>query len=68
MTRDMTKREFIAALERHGWKLELLWVVGTGKDGHTTGVGIVINGRTKKIMRRATLASALRSLRSKEDS
>jgi len=67
MTRDMTKREFRAALERHGWKLELLWVVGTGKDGHSTGVGVVYNARTKTLNRRATLASAIRSLRSKED-
>jgi len=65
--RDMTRREFRAALERHGWKLELLWVVGEGKDGHTTGIGVVYDRRRGKLNHRATLASARRSLKSKED-
>lgn len=65
IVRDMTRREFRAALTRHGFKQELLWIVGDGKDGKRIGVGMVISARTKKIMRRATLAKALHELVSK---
>jgi len=60
MVRDMTRREFAAALRRRGWRLELLWIVGLETfDGHTMGVGIVTD-RKGKLMRRATLANAIR--------
>lgn len=65
MTRDMTRREFKTALERRGWKQELLWITGTDKEGHTCGIGMVMlnRGRGWKTNRRASLAKAIRELR-----
>jgi hypothetical protein len=67
MTRDMNYRTFLAAIKRHGWSITLLWITGTGKDGHTTGVGMVMRtrGRRTRIDRRATLAKCLRQLESR---
>lgn len=54
----MTRKEFNAALKHHGFKMEMLWL----RD--TTGVtatccGVVMNTKGK-ILRRATLARAIR--------
>lgn len=52
--RDMTRAQFAAALQRHGWRKVLLWIdVGGGRS-----IGMVmING---KLNRRASLAHAIR--------
>lgn len=52
--RDMTRREFDAALRRRGWKKVLVWIdVGGGRS-----IGMVMVGG--KINRRASLAHAIR--------
>lgn len=67
-TRDMKKAEFRAALARRGWKQELLWVVGTSKDGHSTGIGMVLSRQRGRWQTnyRATLAKAIRELQEVE--
>ena len=60
----MTRREFRSAVERRGWRQELMWVTGKDKDGHTCGIGMVLmrhNGRWKTNYR-ASLAKAIREL------
>lgn len=66
MARDMTRQQFRTAIARRGWRHELLWIVGTGKDGRTTGVGVITDMRGR-VLRRATLAKAIRELRDATD-
>jgi len=61
--RDMSRREFHAALARRGWRISLLWIVGMrDADGHSMGVGLVMSKKRGewKIDRRASLAKAIR--------
>jgi hypothetical protein len=52
--RDMSRREFRAALARRGWRQVLLWIeVGEGR-----AVGMVMVGG--RVNRRASLAHAIR--------
>lgn len=52
--RDMTRREFDAALRRRGWRKVLVWIdVGGGRS-----IGMVMVGG--KMNRRASLAHAIR--------
>lgn len=60
--RDMSRREFAAALKRNNLSLTLLWITRKGGEGErkTIGVGVIVD-RRGKLMRRATLAHALRT-------
>jgi hypothetical protein len=64
MTRDMTRKEFIKAVARRGWRKELMWITGTDKQGHTCGIGMVMTKRSNgwKTDYRASLAKAIREL------
>ena len=59
MTRDMTRKEFNAALCRRGWRKVLMWIdVGGGRS-----IGMVMVSPTRgalKFNRRASLARAIR--------
>jgi hypothetical protein len=69
MTRDMTRKEFRAALTRRGWRQELLWITGTDKAGHTCGIGQVMRRKGSRgwvTDRRAWLAKAIRELKEGE--
>lgn len=68
-TRDMTRKQFRAAVQRHGWRQQLLWISGTDKQGHTCGIGAVMrrSGRGWKTNYRAWLAKAIRELESKRE-
>lgn len=55
MTRDMTRKQFSAALRRHGLRIEVLWI---WSDKHSSGIGIITD-RQGKLRRRASLAKAL---------
>lgn len=59
-TRDLTHRQFLAALKRNGFRLmDGLWMADT--TGVTTAwFGTVYRQRDGKIMRRASLAKAVR--------
>jgi ATP:corrinoid adenosyltransferase len=65
--RDMTRKQFHAAIKRHGWRQELLWITGTDKEGRTHGIGLVMRnyGKGFKVSYRASLAEALRTLESR---
>lgn len=68
--RDMTKREFRAALRRHGWGQALMWITGTDKQGHTVGVGFVLRKKGSRgwmVDRRASLAKAIHELKSNDN-
>lgn len=58
--RDMTRREFHAALARRGWRQCVAWIeLGEGKPS----IGMVMrsrNGSPFKFNRRASLARAIR--------
>jgi hypothetical protein len=58
--RDMSSDQFLAALKEHGFRKVLFW--GEDITGQCSGIswGFVINRRTGKVMRRATLAKLLR--------
>ena len=56
---DMTAAQFNAALKRRGWSKVLFWIHIPTLTG-SRGVGVIVNRRTGKIMRRATLAHAIR--------
>jgi len=62
MVRDMTHRQFIAAVKRRGWSFMLLWINFPDPKNPkcTVGVGMVVHARTKKPAYRATLAKAIR--------
>lgn len=62
--RDMTRKQFNAALKKHGFAQTLLWFRDLRGDGSTSHGGM-IHPRTKKLWRRATLAKLLH-LREKE--
>jgi hypothetical protein len=58
MTRDMTSKEFNAALVRRGWRKVLMWIdIGGGRS-----IGLVMLKRRGgyKVNRRASLAHAIR--------
>lgn len=58
--RDMTRREFDAALKRRGWRKVLFWIeVGGGRS-----IGLVVINN--KINRRASLAHAIRESEKQE--
>lgn len=57
MTRDLTDKQFRAALDRNGLELMGLWIVRKG--GGTHGIGVLCD-RKWKIRRRESLAHALR--------
>jgi len=52
--RDMTKKQFLAALERHGLHCNSFWIAKSGN----VGVGLIL-GRGGKTKYRASLARAL---------
>lgn len=60
MARDMTSRQFMAALRRNGLKLELLWIWRRNPtpDQVNMGVGVISSGKTVRF--RASLAYALK--------
>lgn len=60
--RDMSRKEFQAALKRRGWRQVLLWVEIPGFGS----VGTVHNARTGKTLYRASLAHAIRSFEKKQ--
>lgn len=63
--RDLTRAQFKAALARAGLCLVGLWI--TKADGSSSrSIGTVYNPRTGKMLRRASLARALREF-AKED-
>lgn len=58
-TRDMTKAQFYAALDRNGFNRPTLWWVSS-KDDDSISYGMIFD-RTGKLMRRATLAHVIYS-------
>lgn len=57
MTKDMTRKEFNAAIARRGWRKVLLWInIG---DGHSIGMVMRKGSRGYKINLRASLAHAI---------
>jgi hypothetical protein len=59
--KDMTGPQFAAALRRNGFRKVLLWIEDI--SGACPGVswGVVMNVRTGKVMRRATLAKVIQA-------
>lgn len=55
--RDMTEREFRAALRRYGIRQQLVWF--TRRDLPKVSIGAIIDPKSMKIRRRATLARVL---------
>lgn len=64
--RDMTRKQFLAAIKRRGWRQRLVWISGTDKEGRHCGVGMVMmkGRRGWKTNYRASLAKACRELQS----
>jgi len=59
-TRDLTKKQFRAALNRHGFTLGPFGYC-THEDNPATSYGAIVNAKTFKVMRRATLAHVCQS-------
>lgn len=62
--RDMTRAQFYAALARNGFNRPVLfWISSKDAGGSlgSTSYGVVVNPRTGKIDRRATLAHIIKS-------
>ena len=55
--RDMTRKEFSAAMKRHGFYIVLFWICSRAKPEKSIGVVCSMKG---KIHRRATLAKAIK--------
>lgn len=59
--REMTAKEFTAALKRHGFKHDyLFWFSDTTGQMTDTRVGCIWDSRNKRIARRSTLAKLIR--------
>jgi hypothetical protein len=59
MARDMTEKQFKAALTRRGWRKVLMWI-DLGR-GHSVGLIMIKGPRGYKVNRRASLAHAIRT-------
>jgi hypothetical protein len=59
MTRDMSLREFKAALARRGWRKVLMWIDIGG--GQSIGMVMTNRGHGYKVNYRASLARAIRT-------
>lgn len=59
-TKDLSRAQFDAALKAHGLRKVFFWIEDA--TGECSGVswGMVVNGRTGKLMRRTSLAKAIR--------
>lgn len=58
MTREMSKRQFSAALKKYGLRKVLLWIDCPAKPGRS--IGVTFNARTGKTAYRFTLARAIK--------
>ena len=57
-SRDMSRREFVTALHRRGWRKVLMWIdIG---NGHSIGMLMSKGRRGFKVNLRASLAHAIR--------
>lgn len=59
MPRDMTPREFSAALKRNGFRKVMFWIDRPNRADNTISVGVIM-GMDGKLRRRATIAHAIR--------
>ena len=60
MTKDMTRKQFMAALERHGFTYDGWWV---WSNDHKRGHGVIYDPKTMRPRFRATLAKAIQAER-----
>lgn len=60
MARDMTRGQFKAALQRNGFRQVMLWIDRPAAPGLSVGI---ICKRDGTIMRRETIAHAIKSFR-----
>lgn len=59
---EMSRAQFTAALKRHGWTKQLLWICRTDRDA-AVGMVLHMNGRPAY---RASLAKAVRAFETDE--
>lgn len=58
--RDMTKVEYIAALLRNGFQRPVLFWI-TSADDRSVSYGVVVDRKTGRVMRRATIAHIIKA-------
>lgn len=63
MPRDMSRKEFHAALRRRGWRQVLLWIEIPPAPA---SIGMLMDRRTGKTLYRASLAYAIRQFEKHE--